>query len=184
MNSLRFIDGTEYISSSRASEITRYSQDYIGQLCRGDKIVSKKIGRTWYVQKSSLLSYKDRSDEIAKPTSEREQISRSSNSSRSSGRSIRGIVPVSIIMILIAVGVYFGYSALWQLGNPTPTTTKSSDSVIMDQTTAVANTPVSSVFSDDVKVVGAADSPAKVKPRFTSATSTNGYVYMVVPVDP
>ena len=38
------LEGREYISSKRASEITQYSQDYIGQLARGGVIDAKRVG--------------------------------------------------------------------------------------------------------------------------------------------
>ena len=51
------IKGSEYISSARAAEITRYSNDYVGQLCRKSKVSARMIGRTWYVSKESLLKH-------------------------------------------------------------------------------------------------------------------------------
>ena len=35
-----------------------YTQDYIGQLCRGEKIDARRIGRTWYVCEKSILEHK------------------------------------------------------------------------------------------------------------------------------
>ena len=49
------IDGKEYISSRRASEMTKYSNDYVGQLCRMKKVESRKVGRIWFIEKESLL---------------------------------------------------------------------------------------------------------------------------------
>ncbi|MDE1946827.1 MAG: hypothetical protein KGI23_03055, partial [Patescibacteria group bacterium] len=57
------IDGKIFISASRAAEITRYSKDYIGQLCRHAKVKAKLIGRGWFVEEADLLRYKKESDE-------------------------------------------------------------------------------------------------------------------------
>ena len=35
-----------------------YTQDYIGQLCRGEKIDARRIGRTWYVCEKSILEHR------------------------------------------------------------------------------------------------------------------------------
>jgi hypothetical protein len=72
------LDGKTYISSRRASELTKYSNDYIGQLCREEKISAKRIGRTWFIQEESLLNYKKSSDEQIKVQHQElgEQISR------------------------------------------------------------------------------------------------------------
>ena len=53
------LHGEKYISARRASEITKYTSDYIGQLCRSKKIDAKLIGRSWYVSKKEILKYKN-----------------------------------------------------------------------------------------------------------------------------
>src|SRR3989344_690811 len=53
-----------YISIKEAGSLTGYSQGYIGQLARGGKIYSKKIGRVWYVGEESVLNYKKFSDKL------------------------------------------------------------------------------------------------------------------------
>ncbi len=53
------IEGVVYISSKRASEITGYSQDYVGQLARAGKILGKRVGGLWYIVADSLSGYKD-----------------------------------------------------------------------------------------------------------------------------
>jgi hypothetical protein len=58
MNGELFFDGKKYISSKRAAQISGYANDYIGQLCRGEKLESRMIGRSWYVSLDSLVSYK------------------------------------------------------------------------------------------------------------------------------
>ena len=51
------LDGIDYVSSKRAAQIMGYTQDYVGQLCRGGKIEAKQIGRGWYIPKSVV--YRD-----------------------------------------------------------------------------------------------------------------------------
>lgn len=48
------ISGKKYISSKRASELTGYAKDYIGQLARGGKVPATRIGRAWYVDEIAL----------------------------------------------------------------------------------------------------------------------------------
>jgi len=52
------LGGIKYISSKRASLLTGYTKDYIGQLCRGKKVNAQLVGRTWYVEEESLLAHK------------------------------------------------------------------------------------------------------------------------------
>src|SRR5437763_17026369 len=60
-------EGKEYISSKRASELSEYSQDYIGQLARSGQIEARRIGNLWYIGIESLRSYKTKSEQY-KPT--------------------------------------------------------------------------------------------------------------------
>lgn len=52
------IEGKKYISSRRASEISDYSSDYIGQLCRAEKLDCKMVGRAWFITEESLHLHK------------------------------------------------------------------------------------------------------------------------------
>jgi len=61
------IEGKDYISSKRASELSGYSQDYIGQLARGSQIDAQRIGGLWFVQMPSLEAYKAKAESF-KPT--------------------------------------------------------------------------------------------------------------------
>ncbi|TSC70535.1 MAG: hypothetical protein CEO12_256, partial [Parcubacteria group bacterium Gr01-1014_46] len=54
-----FFENKKYISVKDAANLTGYSKDYIGQLCRSNKILSKRVGRVWYVEEESLLNYKN-----------------------------------------------------------------------------------------------------------------------------
>lgn len=58
------IDGKPYISSKRASEISGYAQDYIGQLSRKGLIDSRRIGGLWYVSMESLQAYQKKAEEF------------------------------------------------------------------------------------------------------------------------
>lgn len=57
-------DGKDYVSASRAAKITGYNQDYIGQLARSGKILSRQIGNRWYVERSGLVNHKSEKDSL------------------------------------------------------------------------------------------------------------------------
>ncbi len=57
-------EGKEYISASRASKLTGYNQDYVGQLARASKIPSRQIGNRWYVDKEALVAHKAEKDAL------------------------------------------------------------------------------------------------------------------------
>lgn len=57
-------EGKNYSSTPRAAEITGYSQDYVSQLARSGKILSRQIGNRWYVDKEALLSHKREKDAL------------------------------------------------------------------------------------------------------------------------
>jgi hypothetical protein len=50
------IQGKKYISSKRASELTGYAKDYVGQLARAGKVPGTRVGRAWYVDEATILS--------------------------------------------------------------------------------------------------------------------------------
>jgi hypothetical protein len=64
MKDIFILQGKNYISARRASEISDYSSDYIGQLCRSKKIDSVRVGRIWYVSEKSLSEHKSRVAEV------------------------------------------------------------------------------------------------------------------------
>jgi len=51
------IDGKKYLSSKRAAREHKYHIDYIGQLIRAGRVAGKKVGRSWYVEETSLKNY-------------------------------------------------------------------------------------------------------------------------------
>ena len=54
----------KFISLKQASIISGYAKDYIGQLCREEKIKAKRIGRDWFVNPDALISYKREAQSI------------------------------------------------------------------------------------------------------------------------
>lgn len=58
MKDVFIIEGKKYISSRRASEMSDYSSDYIGQLCRSNKLDCKMVGRAWFVTEESIHLHK------------------------------------------------------------------------------------------------------------------------------
>ncbi|MFA6459130.1 MAG: hypothetical protein WCV79_01905, partial [Candidatus Paceibacterota bacterium] len=61
MNNSIVIEGKKFISSRRASEITKYTNDYVGQLCRSGKIHAQRVGRAWFVEEASILAHQKNS---------------------------------------------------------------------------------------------------------------------------
>ncbi len=59
-NKIINIAGKGFVTSSRAAQLSQYSQDYIGQLCRNDNIECKRVSGEWQVNLRSLLAYKHR----------------------------------------------------------------------------------------------------------------------------
>ena len=57
MKHIVIFQGKKYISSKRASKVSDYSSDYIGQLCRAGKLDGKMFGHTWFVTEDSLVAH-------------------------------------------------------------------------------------------------------------------------------
>ena len=57
MNQTYIYQGKSYISSKRASEISDYASDYIGQLCRAGKLECQRVGHIWFLTEESLRSH-------------------------------------------------------------------------------------------------------------------------------
>lgn len=58
MKDIFISQGKKYISARRASEISDYSSDYIGQLCRAGKLDCTMVGRSWFVTEESLHNHR------------------------------------------------------------------------------------------------------------------------------
>ena len=56
------INGKKYVSAHLAAGMTKYTQDYVGQLCREGKVQATRFGRNWYVDIESLLAYKEQNE--------------------------------------------------------------------------------------------------------------------------
>lgn len=57
-------DGKQYVSSKKAAQTTGYTQDYVTQLARGNKVPSRQIGRRWLVSLPDIISHKKHNDEL------------------------------------------------------------------------------------------------------------------------
>ena len=62
LDSVVAFDGKDYVSASRASKLSGYNQDYVGQLARAGKVLSRQIGNRWYVEREGLLVHKREKD--------------------------------------------------------------------------------------------------------------------------
>jgi hypothetical protein len=51
-------NGLVYVKASILAKRHRYTTDYIGQLCRQNKVDAQLVGRAWYVNEHSLLNHK------------------------------------------------------------------------------------------------------------------------------
>ncbi len=51
------VNGRTYISARRASEVSGYNSDYLGQLCRERKIKGTRVGRGWFIDSESLQGH-------------------------------------------------------------------------------------------------------------------------------
>lgn len=61
----------EYVKASEVAKRFKYTQDYVGQLCRGKKVEARLVGRTWYVVVDSVTAYrktKHKTQKTAKKT--------------------------------------------------------------------------------------------------------------------
>ncbi|KKS95136.1 MAG: Periaxin, partial [Candidatus Giovannonibacteria bacterium GW2011_GWB1_43_13] len=63
-----YFDGEKYISSKQVAALTGYAKDYIGQLCRLEKIKCQRSGRDWLVSEKSILNYKIKLSRLNEPT--------------------------------------------------------------------------------------------------------------------
>src|SRR3989344_2483684 len=59
MNNSLVFDGRKYISAKEAAKTFGYTSDYVGQLCRAQKINARLVGRSWYVLEKDLSNHKN-----------------------------------------------------------------------------------------------------------------------------
>lgn len=50
--------GNKYISSRRAGKLAGYTTDYLGQMCRADKMDCRFVGRNWYINERDIEKQK------------------------------------------------------------------------------------------------------------------------------
>jgi excisionase family DNA binding protein len=60
------VNHTDWITTSEAAELTGYSPHYVRRLMRKNRVLAKKWGNTWMINKQSLLDYKQRMDELGR----------------------------------------------------------------------------------------------------------------------
>jgi hypothetical protein len=48
----------DYVKASEAAKRFKYTQDYVGQLCRAKKVDARLVGRVWYVNLDSITEYR------------------------------------------------------------------------------------------------------------------------------
>jgi len=58
----------EYVKASEIAKRFRYTQDYVGQLCRSKKVDARLVGRTWYVEPDSVAAYRKTKHSTQKST--------------------------------------------------------------------------------------------------------------------
>lgn len=56
------LDGKTYRASKKAALECGYTQDYVGQLCRGGHIDARRVSGHWYVNIDSIKEYKAKAD--------------------------------------------------------------------------------------------------------------------------
>ena len=116
MSSLE-IDGKKLHSIKHAASATGYSRDYITKLAREQKIFAAQVGRQWYVEMDSLMSYssvmaaeqkirqQQLSDERKRERQLRElreeEMVKLERQERRHGRRVRRLVPTVLLLGLI-----------------------------------------------------------------------------------
>lgn len=51
-------DGKEYVKAAIIAKRFKYTPDYVGQLCRADKVDARLVGRAWYVTLESIQQHR------------------------------------------------------------------------------------------------------------------------------
>lgn len=72
----------EYVKASEAAKRFKYTQDYIGQLCRGDKVDARLVGRVWYVNLDSITEYRKTKHATQKKVSKNAQTAKATPKKR------------------------------------------------------------------------------------------------------
>lgn len=64
MESSISFDGKDYVSAQRAADITGYHPDYVGQLARTGKVISRQVGTRWFVDREGIVEHKRYNDAL------------------------------------------------------------------------------------------------------------------------
>lgn len=90
------LDGITYERSAAVAKRFGYTADYLGQLSRSGKVRAQLVGRSWYVDSTSVAAYKDSLDDATdtKPTTkDNKKGARKPSESDSYSVSIRKVAP-------------------------------------------------------------------------------------------
>jgi hypothetical protein len=75
-----YLKDKRYISAILAAEMTGYTSDYIGQLCRAKKIDANLVGKSWYVLEDEILKHKERNLIVHKKTLKTRKLKKNGSS--------------------------------------------------------------------------------------------------------
>lgn len=50
--------GEKYVKATVIAKQLGYTSDYVGQLCRGEQVKARLVGRSWYVEEESIKAHK------------------------------------------------------------------------------------------------------------------------------
>ncbi|MBI5126410.1 MAG: hypothetical protein HZA80_01435 [Candidatus Taylorbacteria bacterium] len=186
-------EGKKYISAKSASLLTGYTSDYIGQLCRGSKIDSRRVGRVWFVAEQDILNYEKNvrtldqkisvpSQPVAQPLNVHEVMVRKIDSEKttppttntiqekSSSHHISFPIPkISPAALMVAVGV-FTFVLLSIVALPSYLTSSESQTL-----SEVRTSPTPTVATSNIEVIR---TPAGVTPSSQVGLVAN----VVVPI--
>ena len=56
----------EYVKASTIAKKFKYTQDYVGQLCRSGKVEARLVGREWYIDAESVTEYRQQKHSVQK----------------------------------------------------------------------------------------------------------------------
>lgn len=104
--------GAEYHKASEVAKKFRYSQDYVGQLCRTGKVAARRVGRNWYVDIASVQAYRktkhttQKATKVAaqhpvakKPTTAETNVVVESSNKKTSPRSVEPVVRTKTLRV-------------------------------------------------------------------------------------
>lgn len=118
------LQGKIYISAKRAAKIINYAQDYIGQLCRANKLECKMIGRAWFVTEESLIAHRENSIDSTEERAlkiikdndlkTRETIKTTLESEKKNEQNLPALIPTSPILSPLQLSTTSGTSLKYE----------------------------------------------------------------------